>query len=295
MLGMVVYSAAHTVMNALSRHLLFPLAGLGQYDYGILALRFPMEFFNDIASYWMWVLLLHLFYHYRESRDREVRTAQLESELTRAQLANLRAQLQPHFLFNTLNAISSHMYQDPSRADRMMTQLSDLLRKTFTSATQQKVILNEELEILRLYFAIMKGRFEERLEVVVHVDPECERALVPSMILQPLAENAIRHGTSRQSDVGRIDVSVRRNGGTLELAIADNGPGIDGDLESVCDRGLGIKNTVERLRRMYGETQAFELTNGAHGGATVLVKIPFEVPPGEEHAVVAGWSTAIHE
>jgi hypothetical protein len=196
MLGMVAYSAAHTLMNALLRHLLFPLAGLGQYYYGIMALRFRMEFFNDIASFWMWVLLLHLFYHHRESRDREVRTAQLESELTRAQLANLRAQLQPHFLCNTLNAISSHMYQDPCIADRMLAQLSDLLRAPTTSATQQKVILSEELEILKLYFDIMKGRFEDRLDVTVHVDPECERALVPSMILQPLAENSIRHGTS---------------------------------------------------------------------------------------------------
>jgi signal transduction histidine kinase len=278
----VLGSVVHTTLNALGRQVLFPLAGLGRYDYGIMVLRFPMEFLNDILWFWTYVALLHLAFHYREARDREVRTAQLEGELARAQLSNLRAQLQPHFLFNTLNTISSRMYEDLRGADRMMAQLGDLLRTTLESSTTPEVPVFEELKVLRLYLEIMQSRFEERLEVKIEQEAGCERALVPSMILQPLAENAIRHGILKQSRPGRIDVLVRKEGETLQLQVCDNGPGLSSDTEDVWAKGLGLKNTVERLSRLYGSAQSFKLTQRDGGGLSVSITIPFRLSHGND-------------
>lgn len=275
--ALVVFSALHTSLNWLARSLLFQLAGLGSYDYGIMPIRYLMELANDAIVYCLFVALVYLFDYYRETRDREVRTAQLEARLTQAQLQALRLQLQPHFLFNALNTISAVIYEDVELADRMIAHLSDLLRLTLRRSNAQEVTLQEELEFLNLYLEIMRARFEERLIVNFEVEPETRAALVPQLILQPLVENSIRHGASPSSGAVNIAVCARRSNGALLLEVSDNGPGIKPEQprEVTGETGLGLSNTAERLNQLYGAAHGFSLQSSAAGGLLVRVRVPF--------------------
>jgi two-component system, LytTR family, sensor kinase len=277
LLAMIAFSAAHTSLMAISRNTIFPIAGLGAYDYGIMSIRYFMEFSNDVISYWLAVALIYLFDYYRESRDREVRTAQLETRLAQAQLQALRLQLQPHFLFNALNTISSMIYESPRAADQMITRLSDLLRLMLGQTESQEVTLQEEISLLDLYLGIMRARFEERLVVRFDVEPEARRALVPQLILQPLVENSIRHGGDPESGAVTIDVAARREGHSLLLEVRDGGPGLAKKMEAANGNGIGLANTARRLDHLYGPSHGFELEARAGGGLTVKVKVPFRV------------------
>jgi LytS/YehU family sensor histidine kinase len=271
----VAVSFALTSMRYVSRSAIYPLVGLGAYDYGIMPIRYAMEFPSDIIWYSILVGFVHLFDAYRASRDREVREAQLEARLAQAQLQALRLQLQPHFLFNTLNMISSVVYEDPRAADEMIGRLGDLLRATLRASPQQEVTLEEELRLLDLYLAVMRARFDERLVVSLDVDPATRAAFVPQLLLQPLVENAIRHGTDPASSTATIDVLARREGHSLVLEVRDHGPGIGrGDGEAL-GKGIGLSNTVERLDRLYGAPSQLTLRDAETGGLSVLVSIPF--------------------
>src|SRR5262249_17840846 len=179
LLGAIAFSALHTTILAISRKAIFPLAGMGEYDYGIMPIRYLMEFANYALMYSVWVTLIHLFDHYRASRERELRTAQLEARLTAAQLQALQAQIHPHFLFNALNTISSVIYEDAWAADTMITRLSDFLRHSLRVSRAQEVTLQEELNFLNLYLDIMRPRFEERLAVEFEIEPGLNAALAP--------------------------------------------------------------------------------------------------------------------
>lgn len=274
-LALIVFSMLHTTLNALSRSLLFPVSGLGPYDYGIIPIRYVMELANDAIVYCVFIALINLFDYYREARDREVRTAQLEARLTQAQLQALRLQLQPHFLFNALNTISSVIYEDVQLADRMIARLSDLLRLTLRRSGAQEVTLEEELEFLNLYLELMRARFEERLQVEFDVEPETRSALVPQLILQPLVENSIRHATGPPNGTVRIDVCARRLNGALVLEVSDNGPGIKREQQAALTDGIGLANTAERLNQLYGDAHGFSLETAAAGGLLVRVEVPF--------------------
>lgn len=274
LLAMSFFSAAHTTFNALTRWMLFPVAGLGDYDYGIMSIRYAMEFSNDVISYTLIVGFVYLFDHYQESRDREVITAQLETRLAQAQLQSLRLQLQPHFLFNTLNTISSMIYENPRAADEMIARLSDLLRLTLRNSQSQEVTLAEELEFLNLYLEIMRARFEERLVVRVSVEPDTRCAMVPQLILQPLVENSIRHAIDPRGYV-TIDIRSARENGSLVLEVIDDGPGIKAEKMATLGNGIGLSNTAQRLRQLYGEAHDFALTNAEGGGLAVRVSVPF--------------------
>ncbi|HEV2912062.1 MAG TPA: histidine kinase [Pyrinomonadaceae bacterium] len=273
---LLLFSVLHTTLNWLSRDLVFRLCGLGPYDYGIMPIRYLMEFANDAIVYSLFVALIHLFDYYRESRDQEVRTALLEARLTQAQLQALRLQLQPHFLFNALNTISAVIYEDAGRADRMIARLSDLLRLALRNSTAQEVTLQEELEFLELYLELMRARFEERLVVKFEVEPETTSALVPQLILQPLVENSIRHAASPSSGTLSIDVSARRSNGALLLEVSDNGPGIRKEQQAIAlGDGIGLSNTSERLNQLYGAEHRFSLGASSEGGLLVHVEVPF--------------------
>lgn len=273
--ALIIFSAAHTSLIFLARRLLFGAIGLGTYNYGILPIRYAMELANDALFYWLLIIIVYLFDHYRESHQRELQTAHLQASLSHAQLQGLRLQLQPHFLFNALNTISSVIYENVELADRMIARLSELLRITLDNSESQEVTLKEELRLLDLYLEIMRVRFEERLFVSLNVSPETEKALVPQLILQPLVENSIKHATDPQSGSVAIHVDARKENGSLLLEVSDNGPGIKCETDGNINRGVGLPNAAERLRQLYGTSQNFNVTNATNGGLKVQIKVPF--------------------
>jgi two-component system, LytTR family, sensor kinase len=200
--------------------------------------------------------------------------------LARAQLHNLRLQLQPHFLFNTLNTVSSVMYEDVRVADRMIARLSDLLRVSLEQGAAQEVTLEREIEFLVLYVETMKARFEERLNVKIEADAQTRSAMVPPLLLQPLVENSIRHGADPLSSVVDVRVSARRENGTLFLEVRDHGPGMAVSGPAALRKGIGLANTAERLERLYGGSDSVDLHNAEDGGLVVTVKIPFHADKG---------------
>jgi LytS/YehU family sensor histidine kinase len=274
-----VFSAGHTTWNLVSRDLVFPLAGLGPYDYGRMPLRYAMEFPMDLLVFTLIMGLAFLFDRYRESRDRELRLAQVETELTRVRLEALEGQLRPHFLFNVLNTISSVMYEDVAAADTMLMRLADLLRRTLRRTSGGEIALAAELETLELYLDIMRARFGDRLSVAVTTEPSTRRAAVPALVLQPLVENALRHGDPGPGMAARIAVRARRDDGRLVLEVEDNGPGIDGTPAQAIGKGVGLANTARRLEQLYGTAQSLRLENRPEGGARVSVALPFREAP----------------
>jgi two-component system, LytTR family, sensor kinase len=263
--ALVIYSLAHTSLLWLTRNPLYQLFGLRPYDYGIMVARYPMEFFHDVIAYMVIVSIIYLV-------DRHVRAAQLESKLAQARLQNLRLQLQPHFLFNALNTISSAVYEDPRKADRMIAGLSNLLRSTISDAEAQVVPLEREIETLELYLDIMRQRFEDRLRVDVRVTPEARQALAPHLLLQPLVENSIRHGGDPASHAVAIEVTVERDGDDTRVRVRDWGRGMP---EGGMRKGTGIQNTAERLQQLYGSKHRLEFENCADGGLLVTVAFPY--------------------
>jgi LytS/YehU family sensor histidine kinase len=213
--------------------------------------------------------------------------AELQTKLAEAQLENLRLQLQPHFLFNTLNTISSVMYEDVRAADAMLTQLSDLLRLTLRTASSHEILLSQELHITRLYLAIMQKRFEDKLRVTYSVDPGLDNSLVPQLILQPLVENSLRHGLKEIGAGIDISIGVRRENGSLVLEVADTGAGLGQQTtDAILNRGLGLANIRGRLEQLYGAGQAFSIANRASGGAEVTLRFPFHLA--EQPSPIAG-------
>ena|SRR5579863_3053858 len=232
---------------------------------------------DDITStYLPIVLVANAIAYYRRSRERELRTSQLETQLAKANLHGLKSQLQPHFLFNTMHSISSLMLTNVMAADEMMTRLSDLLRMSLDNGEAQITTLNREIEFVNGYLEIEKIRYEDRLKVVWDIAPETLDALVPQLLLQPLVENAVRHGVSRLSSGGEIRIVASHTDDTLHLQVKDNGPGL-AESAIVQSEGLGLGTTRERLRTLYGDAQSIEIKNVPTGGAEVTVRIPFSL------------------
>lgn len=203
------------------------------------------------------------------------RASELQSQLVSAQLSALKTQLQPHFLFNTLNAITVLVRQQKSRdAEQMLGHMGDLLRGVLEDVDAQEVSLRRELEYLQLYLAIERVRFADRLHVEISADPAARQASVPHLILQPIVENAIRHGIGRSSSAGRILISAARSAGTVEIRVQDDGPGFSTSHSSGRE-GIGLANTRARLQQLYGEGAKLEIENCQGGGATVTLRFPF--------------------
>jgi two-component system LytT family sensor kinase len=224
------------------------------------------------------VSLSHGIEYYRRYKDRELRATQLLAQLSRAELEVLKMQLQPHFLFNTLHAISALLRPDPDAADRIITRLGDLLRMSLSSNGAQEVPLTQELEFVEKYADIQRTRFRDRLSIRIDAEPAALPALVPSLILQPLVENSIRHGVERREASARIEVRARKAGDRLLLTVTDDGPGFPEEiLTPVPGRGLGLANTRARIAALYGETGRIEIGSVASGGAIVTLNIPFRI------------------
>jgi LytS/YehU family sensor histidine kinase len=225
------------------------------------------------------VLVGHALSYYRQFRDRELHSAKLEMQLTRSHLQALKSHLQPHFLFNTMHSISALMLTDVAAADKMMSRVSDLLRMSLESRGIQITSLNRELEFVAGYLEIEKVRFGERLSIVLDIAAETLDAQVPSLLLQPLVENAIRHGISRLSSGGSVWIAASRDGRDLYLRVRDNGPGLGSGVGTPPGTGLGLRTTRERLQTLYGSQQSFEIHDAPSGGVEVCVRIPFRIEP----------------
>ena len=235
----------------------------------------------EMMTYWAIVGLSHALLYYRESRGRALWSAQLETKLAEARLKTLQQQLHPHFLFNTLHAISSLMHKDVEAADRVLMQLSDLLRITLEHLGQQEVALEAELAALSKYLEIERTRFADRLIVRFDVYEETLETRVPSLLLQPLVENAIKHGVARKSGPGHIDISARREGDKLRLEVRDDGVGLSEDALTALQKGIGVSTTRARLQHLFGADFRFEFHRLAQGLA-VVVALPWrtESSPG---------------
>ena len=272
----VAFSAAHTTLMALSRRILAPLMGLGPYDYGIMTYRYPMEFSNDLVGFTIIVGLYFFFERFRLAQAQQLAAAELRTKLAQAQLENLRLQLQPHFLFNTLNAISSVMYEDVRAADAMIMQLSDLLRLTLHASRSHEIPLAEELQITRLYLDLMQKRFEHKLRITYSIDPALHNSLVPQLILQPLLENSLRHGMKPGSATMDLSIAAHHDNGALILQVSDTGSGLgSANPSEVFGRGVGLSNIRDRLAQLYGDRQEFTIANRPAGGAEVTLRVPY--------------------
>jgi len=242
------------------------------------AQRMFFQYFDwEMMTYWAIVGLSHALGYRREAQARALNASQLETRLVEAQLQSLQRQLQPHFLFNTLNTISALMHRDVEAADMMIARLSDLLRISLQMVGVQEISLKEELDFLSKYLEIEQTRFRDRLTVVFDVQPEALDALVPNLILQPLVENAIKHGIGPRPSPGTITIKARLAGSErLELIVQDNGVGMSAARLSDFNRGVGLSNTRARLEHLYGPLHRFEFRQPPEGGLQVLIAVPLE-------------------
>lgn len=229
---------------------------------------------SNIFKYWIIALGFLGWQYYQRYRERERQTAALATELVQARLQALRMQINPHFLFNTLNTISALIHENPNTADKMVVRLSELLRRTLDRGEAQEVPLREEIEFLKGYLEIEQTRFGTRLEVEISVPPDVENLMVPHLILQPLVENAIRHGIEPREEPGRVEVTARRDGDRLELSVRDSGDGLASSDSARSQGGIGLSNTRSRLAHLYGSDYSFDLTNGPGGGLEARIRIP---------------------
>ena len=226
--------------------------------------------------FWAMLGVCHALDYYDKYRDGQLRAAYLETGLTRARLQLLKTQLHPHFLFNTLNAVSALIYTDVEAAERVLARLGDLLRLALEDFGVQEAPLSRELEVARHYLEIEQARLGSRLRVIWKIAPEVTDSLVPTFLLQPLIENAIRHGIAPRSEPGRIEITARREGAQLYVEVRDDGPGLCAGTKS--GSGVGLANTRARLLHLYGEAQQFEIVNDARGGCAARVHLPFYEP-----------------
>jgi signal transduction histidine kinase len=249
---------------------------------GVLSNVLRLSWFDDLIVF-LGVLAAGLargYFHRYQARWRETvrlqsQAAELQAQLAEARLSSLRTQLNPHFLFNTLNTVSALVERDPRGVRRMIARLSELLRATLEGGAEPEIPLQRELDLLQRYLEILQIRFQGRLETSVESEPGLAEAMVPNLILQPLVENAIKHGVGRAEGCGRIDVRVRSDGADLVMTVRDSGDGGNGARAPVePGTGVGLRNTRARLEQLYGERQHFTLQPAPGGGMIATIVVP---------------------
>jgi len=258
------------------------LLGLGPWS----ALRDPRTFPNALRGMFLWSWLIYwvivgawqAYQYYRCYLSSELRRERLERQFSEARLNALRMQLDPHFLFNALNTISSQLERDPRLARQMIEHLGDLLRLSLDSKNRQEVPLAEEMAFLAHYLAIQKIRFGDNLRVEIRVAPEVKYASVPSLFIQPLVENAIRHGISRRASGGKVSVYAAISGDQLEISVLDDGVGLPPGWNLDTSSGLGLSVTRERITALHNGFSHFSVNNRAEGGTEVRILLPLKLP-----------------
>ena len=287
----LLFSIAFSVIELGLHSVLLPWMGLFPAVMTSFGVTFQvlmiLGFHQNITTYWTILGIQYAFRYYRKYQEREkdalrleLAASELQAQLVRAQLSALKMQLQPHFLFNTLNAIMVLVRQQRGReAEATLGLLGDLLRCVLEDVEAQEVPLRRELEYLQLYLAIEQVRFQDRLRVEISADPAILDAAVPHMGLQPIVENAIRHGIGRKSSAGRIRIAVSRVNQSVEVMVRDDGPGLS-SADSLRSAGIGLANTRARLHQLYGEAGRLTVENGEQGGAVVTMVVPYRAAPG---------------
>jgi hypothetical protein len=247
----------------------FQKSVVGALDFGVL-------------HYFLVIVCHHAVEYYRKYEDGRLRAAQLEVRLATAQLHALKMQLHPHFLFNTLHSISELVHDNPARAETMIIRLSDFLRLTLEHVGTPEVPLAEELDFLRRYLEIEQMRFEDRLAVEWDIDAALLPVRVPNLILQPIVENALKHGFSRNTSHGLLRISCKQEDGKLAMKVSDNGPGPARTIVKIAEpvrEGVGLNNTRSRLERLYGGDHHIAFRSPAEGGFEVTIRIPMRPHP----------------
>jgi two-component system LytT family sensor kinase len=270
----LVFSAVHITGMLLLRQLAYSIAG-EHYEYGDLALRFIYELQKDLVTYLVILLVIFAGREFQIRRTGELRAAELAGELSQARLSQLTAQIEPHFLFNALNAISNRMHEDVEAADRMISDLGSLMRAAYDSCNQALVPLSRELEWLRGYASMMTERFRGQLSFELTVPGDMGAQQVPRLLLQPLVENALRHGLSNGH--GTLSVDVAQRDGRLHYTIRDDGAGIK---DGTAKFGTGLSNVARRLELLYPGTHTLEISGLEPRGTQVSLSFPSGLPYG---------------
>jgi two-component system LytT family sensor kinase len=266
--GVSIFSVIHVIGIVMLRKFVYVLVGQ-HYDFGNVLVQGFFEWQRDLITYIIVLVGVVGFREYRKRRARELRASQLQAELSEARLRHLTAQIEPHFLFNSLNAISNRMHEDVAAADRMISQLSDLLRAAYQGDHEVIVPLERELGWLRSYAAMMAERFRGQLVFDIDIEPGLEMLKVPRLLLQPIVENALRHGLTDGHGCVRVD--VRRDGSRLKYRVSDAGSGFP---DTPMLRGTGISNISRRLELLFPGDHTLEFGTRQPGGAEVTVSFP---------------------
>ena len=279
----LAFGAVHTCLMYLSRELIYRAVGWGHYDYGHFGYRLLMEYHKQVLNYILVYVVLRGLALYRTNREREraaaaleLKASELQRQLGQVQLQALRSQLNPHFLFNTLNMISSVMYEDCDRANHMISALSRMLRMSLEGQVGPETPLRRELEFLDAAAELLKARFGEGVDYEVSCPPELMDAPVPSLLLHSLVENAVKHHQSQSDPVIRVRVRIEAANGSLHLHVFDNGPGI-ADRDAALSKGVGLSNARQRLQALYGDDYSFKLENRPEGGLHVHIALPLNL------------------
>lgn len=268
-----LFSCIYVSLRAAVAYAEAQLSGVPASFTQVLSALLAKTFYLNLWFYWVIVAVAHAFDYYQKFHERELRASELEGRLAQAKLQALQSQMNPHFLFNTLHTISALMHKDVEAADRMVMKLSELLRLALDNTDTHEVPLSQELDFLKRYLEIEQTRFRERLNVEMKIEPETLQARVPNLVLQPLVENAIRHGVERHARPGRIVLRAQQENGQLRLEVQDNGGGLPEG--KPLREGIGLTNTRTRLEHLYGAAQKFELKNVETGGLLARVVLPF--------------------
>jgi two-component system, LytTR family, sensor kinase len=252
------------------------------------------EFLENIAIFWAAYAILRGTGNYRELRQRERAMSELAVELSEARIMALRMQINPHFLFNTMNAISSLMYTDVHAADRMMEQLSNMLRVSLARGSKQMITLQEEMEFIEMYLALQDIRSSGKVRQEIEIDPHLHDALVPAMLMQPIVENAYVHGLSKVSNGGFIEIVARPVHGLIEIAVRNRGVGLAASGQNETPgAGIGLNNVKSRLRLHYGDQAHLEVRESAPDVVEVKVRFPLALAPSSELTVLPGGDSRV--
>lgn len=278
LLASLLMAIFHEVVSNILYHVPMHLFGFRPFSEKVMNFiigAFPSATISRLVEYWILYAILTSIDYRRKLRHKHLELVQLESQLASAQLNALRLQLQPHFLFNTLNTISSLMEFDIKKSQKIVSQLGSLLRTVLDENTRKTIPLREELEFVKSYLAIEQVRFMDRLNIQYELEEESLDALVPSLILQPLVENAIKHGFSNKIEAGTITVATQRVGTNIKLTVQDDGLGSDLESEALLNKGIGLKNVKQRLALIYKNDYDFSIRSGKSQGFEITITIPY--------------------